>query len=94
MGVSVWPPLGLWLATVLGSITATLLVAVAATLVFGRKRLVPVALIAGEHGWWLVPSLLATYGVTLKMQHYSRDEDWLPFMLALLMVVGGPLLTL
>ena len=94
MGVSVWPPPGLWPATALGSVTATLLVAVAATLVWGRKRLVLAALIAGELGWLLVPSLLAASGVILEMQHYSRDEDWLPFMLGIFMVVGGPLLTL
>lgn len=93
-GVSEWPPLRLWPATALGSIAVTLLVAVAATLVWGRKWLVLAALITGELGWWLVPSLLAVSGVTLKMQHYSRDEDWLPFMLAIFMLVGGPLLTL
>jgi hypothetical protein len=94
MGVSVWPPLRLWPATALGSIAATLLIAVAATLVWGRKWMVLAALIGGELAWWLVPSLLAASGLTLKMQHYSRDEDWLPFMLSIFMVVGGPLLTL
>ena len=94
MGVSVWPPLRLWPATALGSIAATLLIAVAAALVWGRKWMVFAALIAGALAWWLVPSLLAAAGLTLKMQHYSRDEDWLPFMLSIFMVVGGPLLTL
>jgi hypothetical protein len=56
--------------------------------------LVPTALILGEVGWWVVLSLLAACGLTLKMQHYSRDEDWLPFMLAIAMMVGAPLLTL
>ncbi len=59
-----------------------------------RKRLVPAALIAGEIGWWFVPSLLAAAGLTLRMQHYSSDEDWLPFLLAIFMLVGGPILTL
>ena len=92
MGVSVWPPPGQWPATALGSVTAALLVAVAVTLMWGRKRLVLAALIAGELSWWLELSLLAAYGITLKMQHYSSD-DLLPFMLAFVMPVGAPLLT-
>ena len=93
-GVSVWPPPYLWPATALGSIAATLVVTVPVTLACGRKRLVPAALIAGEIGWWFVPSLLAAAGLTLRMQHYSSDEDWLPFLLAVFMLVGGPILTL
>ncbi len=38
--------------------------------------------------------LLAAAGLTLRMQHYSSDEDWLPFLLAVFMLVGGPILTL
>jgi hypothetical protein len=93
-GVSVWPPPLLWPATALGSVGVTLLVTVAATLIWGPKWLVPRALILGELGWWVVPTLLTAGGLTLKMQHYSRDEDWLPFMLAIAMMVGAPLLTL
>jgi hypothetical protein len=51
-------------------------------------------LILGELGWWIVPNVFAANGVTLRMQHYSRDEDWLPFMLAVVMIIGAPLLTL
>jgi hypothetical protein len=93
-GVSVWPPPYLWPATALGSIAATLVVAVPVTLACWRKRMIPAALIAGEIGWWFVPSLLAAAGLTLRMQHYSTDEDWLPFLLMILMLVGGPILTL
>jgi hypothetical protein len=93
-GVSVWPPPYLWPATALGSIAATLTVAVPVTLACGQNRLVPAALIAGEIGWWFVPSVLAAAGLTLRMQHYSSDEDWLPFLLAIFMLVGGPILTL
>lgn len=93
-GVSVWPPIQLWPATAIGSVAASLLVAVAATLLWGRRWLVPIALIAGEIAWWAVPSLLAAAGVSLAMQHYSRDEDWLPFMLMLFMIVVAPVLTL
>jgi len=94
MGVSVWPPPGQWPATALGSVTATLLVAVAVTLAWGRKSRVLAALIAGEITWWLVLSLFAAFGLTLTMQHYSNDEDWLPFILVFLMPVGAPMLTL
>jgi hypothetical protein len=38
--------------------------------------------------------LLDAADLTLKMQHYSRGEDWLPFMLAIAMIVVAPLLTL
>jgi hypothetical protein len=94
MGVSVWPPPGQWPATPLGMVTATLLVAVAVTLLWGRKWRVLAALIAGEVTWWLVLSLFAAFGLTLTMQHYSNDEDWLPFILAVIMPVGAPVLTL
>jgi HEAT repeat protein len=94
MGVNVWPPPGQWPATALGMVTATLLVAVAVTLGWGRKWRVLAALIAGEVTWWLVLSLFAAYGLTLTMQHYSNDEDWLPFILAVVMPVGAPMLTL
>lgn len=94
MGVSVWPPPAQWPATALGSVTATLLVAVAVTIGWGRKWLVLAALIAGEVTWWLVLSLFAAYGLTLTMQHYSNDEDWLPFILAVVMPVAAPVLTL
>jgi hypothetical protein len=94
MGVSVWPPPGQWPATALGSVTATLVVAVAVTLAWGRKWRVLAALIAGEVTWWLALSLFAAYGLTLTMQHYSNDEDWLPFILAVVMPVGAPMLTL
>src|SRR5260370_7336031 len=93
-GVSVWPPPYLWPATALGSIAATLVVAVPVTLACGRKRLVPAALIAGEIGWWFVPSLLAAAGLTLRMQHSSSDEHWLPFLLAIFLLVGGPIIVL
>jgi HEAT repeats len=94
MGVSVWSPLGLWPATALGSVTVTLLLAVAVALACGPKLLAPAALVGGELSWWLVLILLSAAGLDMKMQHYSRDEDWFPFMLALFMVVGGPSLTL
>ncbi|HZO83447.1 MAG TPA: HEAT repeat domain-containing protein [Candidatus Binataceae bacterium] len=94
MDAMVWPPLRLWPATALGSVAATLLVAEAVTLALGRRWLVPGALLVGEAAWWLIPALLDAWGISLAMQHYSPDENWLPFMLALVMAVGAPLLTL
>lgn len=94
IGVRVWPPLRLWPATALGSVIVTLLIAVAVTLACDRKWLLLAALIFGEITWWVLPMLLTADGITMKMQHYSRGEDWLPFMLAIFMVIGGPLLTL
>lgn len=94
MGVSVWSPLSLWPATELGSVTVTLLLAVAAALACGPRLLTLAAMVAGELFWWLVLFLLSAAGLSMKMQHYSRDEDFLPFMVAVFMVVGGPLLTL
>ena len=60
----------------------------------GWKSRVLAGLIAGEITWWLVLSLFSAYGLTLTMQHYSNDEDWLPFILAFVMPVGAPMLTL
>jgi len=93
-GARVWPPLRLWPATALGSIATAIAVAVALTLALGWERLLPAALIAGELAWWVVPALLAAAGVTLTMQHYSNDEDWIPFLLAFTMPIAAPVLTL
>ncbi len=94
MDVTVWPPPRLWPATALGSIATAIAVAVALTLALGWKRLLPAALIAGELAWWIMPALPAAAGVTLTMQHYSNDEDWIPFLLALTMPIAAPVLTL
>ncbi len=79
-----------------GSVAVTLLVAVGATLALVRQPgwLTLTALVAGEAAWWLVAGLLEAYGITLTMQHYSQDENWLSFMLALVMTVAAPALTL
>jgi len=37
---------------------------------------------------------IAACGITLRMEHYSPDEDWLPFLLQVFMIIGGPLMTL
>jgi len=95
-GATSWPPPALWPATALGSVAVTLLVAVAATLALARRPgwLILTALTAGEAAWWLVPGLLEACGITLTMQHYAQDENWLPFLLALFMIVAAPVMTL
>jgi hypothetical protein len=81
LGPAGWIAPRLWLATLTGDLTLTLIIA-AALAVKSDQWLVraAMALVSAEIAWWAIPVIFATFGIALRMPHYSAGEDFTPLI--------------